>query len=449
MKLRVGLKAALAVITLLTAGPGMAADFMAGAAKADITPDVQKMEIPSSGYGNRGKKPMEGVHDPVYCKALALTDGEEKAAIVTCDLSGISPSVRQMIIERLDGQGYTDENLMMTASHTHSGPGALEDNIYARVVFGGYNEEYAISVADRVAAAIRQADAGMEHAVLKAGTATVKDATRNRRDPAKSYDYDTRRFTDAYEPERPENVVDPEVTVLKIDGIDGSPIAVMFNFATHGTVLGADNMLISADWPGVTQREIEDRYPGAVAMFVNGAIGDQAPAMDDDDTSDMEYLEIIGKKVAAGVFDAAESAEPITAYPVVPVMERREVPAGNLVIDSSLNGKPIHIKFPKAFVRHYFPEVPLQAVRLGDAVIMGTPMEMVSDIGHAMKAGAKGQGISYPVVAGLANAKLFYCVTPDDFPQGGYEVGLTIYGKTEAAMLIGEQMLLVRDTMQQ
>jgi hypothetical protein len=130
-------------------------------------------------------------------------------------------------------------------------------------------------------------------------------------------------------------------------------------------------------------------------------------------------------------------------------MERREVPPGKPFIDSSLNGRPIHLPIPKSLVKKYFPEIPLQAVRIGDVVIMGSPMEMVTEIGWTMKQGAKGQGVKYPVVAGLANDKSMYCVTPDDFPQGGYEVGLTIYGEIEAGVLIGEQMLLVRKTMRE
>jgi len=326
----------------------------------------------------------------------------------------------------------------------------MTDNAMLGFLFGGYNEELATETAARITAAIKKADQTKRPAVIKAGVAEVEDTVRNRRDPAGSYDYDTRRFTNAYDPDHPHNLTDPEVTAVRIDGADGAPIAVLFNFAAHGTVLGADNMLISADWPGVTQREIQQAMPGAVAMFINGAIGDQAPTMiDGDPATDLEYLEIIGGKVFEGVMEALDKAETIEASPVMAVMERRAVPPGKPFIDSALNGRPIHVPIPKSLVRKYFPEIPLQTVRIGDVVIMGSPMEMVTEIGWTMKQGAKGQGARYPVIAGLANDKSMYCVTPDDFPQGGYEVGLTIYGEIEAGVLIGEQMLLVRKTMRE
>lgn len=416
-----------------------ASAFMAGAASADITPDLSVMKVPSSGYGARGKKPMEGVHDPIRCKALVVSDGAEKAAIVTCDLVGISPDLRSTVLAAVQGTGIDDHNLLMTASHTHSGPGAMLNNSIAGLVFGKYNDQLTRQTADRIAAAVKQADSSMQSAVLKVGTAAAPDATRNRRDPAGSYNYDTRRFSSAYDPNNPRNGIDPAVTVAAAVGDDGRPIAVLVSFATHGTVLGPDNMLLSADWPGVMQKRIEDAVPGAVAMYMNGAEGDQAPAMAEDDHSDIEYLDIIGAKVADAALAALESAAPVSAAPVAAVMERRAMPPGKVVMG---------YRVPSALIKHYFPEMPLQAVRIGDVVFMAAPLEMVTVIGQTMKSGALGQGVKHPIVAGLANDTLLYCAAPEDFPQGGYEVGNTIFGETEAGTVIGEEMLLVRKLME-
>jgi len=438
--LKTGLCALFAIALLAMSGEALAGDFTAGAAAADITPDVKAMKVPSSGYGDRGKKPMEGVHDPVFCKALVVSDGSEKAAIVTCDLIGISPQLREKILDNVSGIGIDDHNLMMTATHTHSGPGAMQKNFIAGLVFGRYNEKLTRETADRVIAAIREADANARPAVLKVAQTEVKNATRNRRDPAGSYNYDTRRFSDAYDPDDPANRIDPVVTVIDVEDVQGAPIAVLVSFATHGTVLSAQNMQISADWPGAAQAKIEKAVPGAVAMYMNGAIGDQAPAMDIDDHSDIEYLDIIGGRVADAALSAIDKAKPVKATPVIAQMEHREIPPGNKVMD---------ITVPPSLIKHYFPEMPLQAVRVGDVVFMGAPVEMVTEIGQALKSGARGQGVKYPVVAGLANSTMLYCATPEDFPQGGYEVGNTIYGEIEAGIIIGEQMLLVRQVMRE
>ncbi|HUT52077.1 MAG TPA: neutral/alkaline non-lysosomal ceramidase N-terminal domain-containing protein [bacterium] len=430
--------AGLIVLVALALSIPASAAFMAGAAAADITPDLSAMKVPSSGYGDRGPKPMEGVHDPIMCKALVVSDGANKAAIVTCDMVGISPDLRAKVLAAVQGTGIDDHNLLMAASHTHSGPGAMLNNGIAGVVFGKYNDKLTQQTADRIGAAVKQADASMRPAVLKVGTASAPDATRNRRDPAGSYNYDTRRFSSAYEPNNPRNSIDPAVTVVEAVGEDGKPIAVLVSFATHGTVLGPDNMQLSADWPGAMQKKIEAALPGAVALYMNGAEGDQAPAMDQDDHTDFEYLDIIGVKVADAALAALDNAATVAAAPVTAVMERRAMPPGKVVMG-------YHV--PSALIKHYFPELPLQAVRVGDVVFMAAPLEMVTAIGQTLKSGARGQGARYPIVAGLANDTLLYCATPEDFPKGGYEVGNTIFGEIEAGVVIGEQMLLVRKLM--
>ncbi len=428
-----------ALVLLAWSAPVLAGDFTAGAAATDITPDLDKWDVPSSGYGDRGPEPMKGAHDHVFCKALVASDGAGKTAIVTCDLIGISSDLRGKVLANVKDLGITDRNLMMTATHTHSGPGSMRKNFIAGLVFGRYNAELTRWTADRIAGAIAKADRSREPAVIKAGAARLEGVTRNRRDPAGSYNYETRRFGKSYDPRSPENRTDPELIVLRVDSKQGNTKAVLFNFATHATVLGADNMRISADWPGVAQREIEKAVPGAVALFVNGAIGDQAPAMDKESPrSDLEYMRFIGEKVAAAVLGAMEDAETIEPTPVRAEMVRREVPPGN-----SIMGIPA----PKSLIKYYFPEMPLQVVRLGNALLMGAPVEMESEMGLVMKDSARGLGVEYPLVAGLANDTMLYCMTADEFAEGGYEVGNTIFGKIEAGLIIGEQMLLVDKVM--
>ncbi len=427
------------LLFLLFSLPALGSGFSAGAASADITPDLDRWDVPSSGYGDRGPKPMEGVRDHVFCKALIVADNENKAAIVACDIIGVSKDLRDKVLEKVDGLGINDGNLMMTATHTHSGPGAMRKNFIAGLVFGRYNEELTDWTADQIADALKEAEDKRGPAILKAASSRLSGVTRNRRDPASSYNYDTRRFSPAYDPDNPKNRTDPELIVLRIDDTNGNTKAVLFNFATHPTVLGANNMRISADWPGVARREIEKAVPGAVALFVNGAIGDQAPAMDKKSPrKDEEYLSYIGNKVAHGVIDALDKAVPVSAVPVVSRIVYREVPPGNTIM-----GYPA----PKSLINYYFPEMPLQVVRVGDAVLMGAPVEMESEMGLVMKESARGQGVRYPVVAGLANDTMLYCMTPDEFAQGGYEVSNTIFGKIEAGLIIGEEMLLVGEVM--
>jgi hypothetical protein len=93
----------------------------AAAAKVDITPPVG---VPLD--GNVRDKNSQGIHDNLFAKALVFTDGEETVAIVACDLVGLSPELvgraRQLIEE---GSGIKGENVLLNATHTHSGPAVI------------------------------------------------------------------------------------------------------------------------------------------------------------------------------------------------------------------------------------------------------------------------------------------------------------------------------------
>lgn len=428
------------LFTLLLCLPGPAAAAPAGltvgAAAADITPEPDD-KLPSSGYGQRGRKPMKSVHDQLYCDAVVAGDGAAQVAIIGCDMVMVAPEFRNKVLAGLKGDGFTTDNLLIGGSHTHSGPGGMMKNFISGIGFGWYNEKYTQRAADTVIAAVRKAKAQSRAATLRLAETTLNDVTRNRRDPAGSYDYDTRRFKDTYDPKNPLNDTDPTLTVLRFDGADGKPVAIIFHFATHGTVMGGDNWEFSADWIGAARKKIEAAYPGATVIFLNGAQGDQAPTMlAGNPRTDWEYVDFIGGQVADGVLSVMESAVAVNATPVRSVMVRRVVQPGS--------GKVMGIYVGKRFITQNFPDIALMGIRLGEVGLMCCPMEMVSEVGRVMKDGARGQGVKYPLVVGLANEHLLYTASPADFPVGGYEVDNTIYGIYEAAVLIGEQEMIMR-----
>ena len=73
-----------------------------------------------------------------------------------------------------------------------------------------------------------------------------------------------------------ENVV-ATLGVLKVVGADDRPIAILWNYAIHGTTLGRGNLLVSGDLMAEASARIERRL-GVPALFVNGAVGDVSPA---------------------------------------------------------------------------------------------------------------------------------------------------------------------------
>src|SRR3954464_12396221 len=96
-----------------------AAELRAGVARVDLTPPLS-MKAPLGGYGARMNRPAEGVHDRIFAKALVVSDGSRKFALVTADMLGFAPPFKPSIIERLSGQGWSAEQVMLLPSHSHT-----------------------------------------------------------------------------------------------------------------------------------------------------------------------------------------------------------------------------------------------------------------------------------------------------------------------------------------
>jgi hypothetical protein len=234
----------------------------AGAAAVDITPEGP---VWMAGYGAR-KKPSEGVSQKLFAKALALDDGSgNRLVIVTLDLIGVPRILRETTERRVREQhGLRPEEILLNASHTHSGPAP-----YARGVsdpaFIGKAEAYGRELADKVMQVInsaleRSGPAALHYARAKAGFAM------NRRLPM---------GTEIRNSPNPDGPVDHDVPVLRVTGPDGKEKAILFGYACHNTVTGF--YTINADYAGYAQAYLEENRPGVTALFLMGAGGDQNP----------------------------------------------------------------------------------------------------------------------------------------------------------------------------
>jgi len=433
-KMKMGLSV-LAGLFLVLASFTAAAELKVGAASADMTPDPAKMRVTTGGYGKFLGHVAKTVHDPIMAKALVFSSGKTKAAWVAVDLVETSNEMREEVLRRLKGTDFNNDNVFICATHTHAGPGAVEKIFVADVAFGPYSQKVVDTLAAGIVKAIKQADSNLQPATIGIAQALAPGLTRNRR--VDYYNYDTRRFSKPYDP-LTEPITDDTITVIRIDDSNGKPFAILFHFATHGTTLGPNNTALSADWIGVTRKEIEAKYPGAMAMFVNGAQGDQAP--DEANISDdFQAMEIFGKRVAEATLPLVEKTKPVNTDPLKYKIEW---------IDTRFAAKAEGIQFSESLTHLWFKQMPMSVIRVGDLIILGAPLEAVSEIGQTAKDAAKGIGYKYPLFVGLMNQHYMYSATPDMIKhakKGDYEVGNTMYGEMEAGYIIGELALIARE----
>ena len=248
--------------------------WQAGAAAVDITPAGP---IWQGGFAKRAG-PSQGMALPIKTKALALTDGAgTRLVIVTMDLLEI-PRVMREKVEQEAARRYqlAPESLLLNCSHTHSGPALNHEEVDVTAFYGftpadpiyrGKADAYLPVAEEKIVQAIGQAIANLQPATL--------DYTHARA----GFAMNRRLIVDnvVHHEANPDGPVDHDVPVLRISGADGHIRAILFGYACHNTTVTGSTRLISGDYAGFAQADLEKEHPGAIALFVQGAAGDQNP----------------------------------------------------------------------------------------------------------------------------------------------------------------------------
>ena len=95
---------------------------------------------PLAGYGGRNGRPSQGVHDDLLAQAVAISDGEDTAVLVGADLLVIPPDMAVAVRQGLSRETPLQaDDILFSASHTHSGPGSLAPGVIAKLFFGSYD----------------------------------------------------------------------------------------------------------------------------------------------------------------------------------------------------------------------------------------------------------------------------------------------------------------------
>ncbi|MGO8789926.1 MAG: neutral/alkaline non-lysosomal ceramidase N-terminal domain-containing protein [Terriglobia bacterium] len=248
---------------------GLSAAMKAGAAKVDITPPLG---LKMYGYGGR-KEGASGILDPLYARVLVLEAGEQRIAMVVCDLGRpFAPAW----IERLRKDAkekYGISYVIEAGIHTHAGPEITDD--YPPLE----GPDWETPVLDKIEHALGEARQGAVEAQLGTGYGVAYIGHNRLREQAGGR-FGWFMVNTTMVPTAP---VDPTVSILRIDNTSGKPIAILVNYACHPVVFGPDNLQYSADWPGVMDATVERAFasegsgPAPLCFFLQGGDGDINP----------------------------------------------------------------------------------------------------------------------------------------------------------------------------
>ncbi len=363
----------------------------AGFGVAEITPT---QAVPLGGYALPFLRRTREALDPLEARAVVLRSREHSVAIVSLDLIGASRRMRAALTRRV--QDLDLDLVVVAATHTHHGPGALTDVPIWRLAMGRFDESLFARVAAGAEAALRAAHADLSPARLLHGRGGAAGLARNRRG---------RR-----------DAVDPTVGVLRIDDLDGAPRGVIAHFAAHPTILPAGLRRFSAAWPGAMRRAVERELPGATAMLLQGPLGDISPSVPPGEGDATARMTRYGEAVAAAVCAAhAEARAAVGRIAVLP-----EATARGYSVLADLLGFPA-ARSSASLVPPACP-LPLSRLQLGSLELVTVPGEPTYDAGQAL-----GQGEERWIVA-CAQDHLGYFTDRAGFRRGGYEAEMSFFG---------------------
>lgn len=412
----------------------------AGVARRLITPPKGIYQI---GYGDRARG-NAGVHDDLTATALVLDDGKTRVAVVALDML----TINEFIVDRVRARLAPTEALLC-CSHTHSGPIAYADEKSPRK-----NREYIDLLVERIAEAVNEAQSNLQPAYLEYSSGEANIGI-NRRERMPDGRMEIGR--------NPDGARDKSVQVVSVFAAplgasrhspyfqrkwgetEGGRVATIVNYACHGTVLGPDNLLISADWIGVMRKKVEEEF-GGLTLFLQGAAANINPDMYWEDARAFEKVEEQGLGVAEAVLAAARSRSDETrAAPLEiqraeawlptetrvtsarppknyskPLLAMAHMPAFMAVFADVL----LNQRYPWKSVieaRDGFWSVPMRinAVRIGDLALVTFGAETFTEIGMKVKAASPA---AHTLFASVSDGCISYLHTEESHAEGGYEV---------------------------
>lgn len=415
--------------------------FRAGAAVSNITP-----KIGTSMNGSMQDKIITNVHDETHARCIVLDDGETRLAIVVSDLCMVSREIVDAAKKHAsEVTKIPVENMMMSATHTHTGGTACA------LFQSDPDKEYVKFLTERIADAVIRANNKLVPARIGWGVGHEPTQVFNRRwkmkpgtaliNPFGNEDKVKMNpgFGDSnLEPAGP---VDPEIPLISVQTPDGRPIAVLANYSLHyvgGNAAGE----LSADYYGMFADRVSEML-GAdkqdfVAIMSNGTSGNinninyggppPGPA------APYEKMRAVANVVAAEAYKVYQNIEykswiSLDSRQKEISLAVRKPAAGEIKRAREIIAKakkPVMTTMEEIYAREtvlikdYPDQVPmvLQAFRLGDLAIAAVPCEVFVEIGLNIK---KKSPFKPTFTISLANGYNGYLPTPEHHALGGYE----------------------------
>lgn len=389
---------------------------LVGFSKSEFTPI---MPVPLAGYAHLSDRMSRKVRDPLFVRAVAISDGNTTVILIIYDLLLIWDTLYEGLKVRLSD---TKAHVICHATHTHSSIGGFIDSFLGRRFMGDFRDwviPMLVDVGERVA---RESLASMKIGMLSAGVTRVHGLNENRRDP--------------------NGPKDDEVTILMIKR--NNEQAIILSYSAHPVIVAErDHFAVSADYPGEVARRLENKVQ--FSAFIQGSLGGVGCLFPNDVDLEKNIEMMASPLVEAGLTANLEPCD------------------GNILF------KSVDVSFPSCDVRPFFDDqifrhidLPIRFIcnrlvgkrpktamvegfRVGNFALIGTPADLGVGIAIEAKNRCRKAGIPYPIIASQTNGYIGYIHRRSDYAKSVanshlamaiYENSMSFFGRNAGEMVL-------------
>ncbi len=432
-------------------------------------------------------EPSRGLHTRSTVKAMVLASGGRKVAVVRADLYLMQKHIWRRVAELVaDETGLAPEQILVAATHNHSAADAAFTAAGIASLADDFDPRHFVWITHKIAEAIIEADRARVPASMGAIRTTMRAVQRNVIGPATGQAVPPGETEPVDVPAGyPVDFFDDALWILYFNDLStGDRLGAYVVFGMHPESLEDGHGLLSSDFVGPMEAGLEARW-GCPVMWSPGALGDVEPDNGTNTGTDFwrEDFSVLDQQVETLVSAIGPVLES-------PASTDQVLPSRNdLVVDARLRvfAGPPNTNYPGAtpwmlpVTEYLSPEWPitcvramtetanivLQAVRIGDVLLLATPGEVTTDMAMHIRSRlndiegdlyqgyvwpdaqpwvedyvnqnfddselSADQGFAMPIVLSQSNDWMGYMVTRWEFDnRNHYRQSLTLYGDETA-----------------
>ncbi|MCD6291267.1 MAG: neutral/alkaline non-lysosomal ceramidase N-terminal domain-containing protein [Anaerolineae bacterium] len=378
-------------------------ELSAGVAMRKITPDLTQQPVYLAGFGRN--RVATAIHDDLWARSLVISDGVTTIALVALDLIGLFRDDVLAIWEELSRREVEVDGTIIASTHTHSGPDTL--GLWGPDLHtSGVDHAYLGWLRAQITDAIGEAAQNLRPVRLRAATRPVPGLARNAREA---------------------DILDDELSVLRVEDEQGVALATVTNFPCHPEVLWKENTIITSDFPHFLRAAIE-ADGGGLAIHFSGDLG----GMMTPNVSDHTFAEAqgMGERLAEIALDALAEAPTFIPEQVRWYPSEFDVVMNNPLLETARRRGLIHRQMT-ATNGETVVTTGVYLLALGPVQMLALPGEVLPRLGLKLRHLLPGP---YRFLIGLANDELGYILDESEFhvprnyfdPEDAYEESMSI-----------------------